>query len=464
MNESHDEVPPEASEPAEAPATAAEAAPLDEPTTEVQAAPTGQEAAPPYGFLPEGAALFAGDQPPPPPGAWSPASGAPPVPPRRRRALVAAAVAAATLVAGGLGAGLGAAFGGSASLAPARSSLPSTPTAPLSAPGSVARVAALVKPAVVDISTTIATEVGSPPSPAEGTGMILTPSGEVLTNNHVVEDATSIRVSVGGSRTYAARVLGVDPVHDIALLQLEGASGLPTVSLGDSSTVAVGDPVVAIGNALGLGGSPSVVSGIVSAVGRTISASDAGGGNPETLHNLIQTSAPISPGDSGGPLVNLRGQVIGMDTAAASADGTGASIGFAIPINQAAADVHQIERGQAGNGVIIGESPFLGITEQPSYGGFGFGFGFGFGGTGTGTQPSVSGVTIGPVIQGGPAERAGLSEGDVITAIDGHQTPTWNALVRQVEAHRPGQTIQVSYVDTGGTSHTVSVVLAGIPR
>ena len=178
----------------------------------------------------------------------------------------------------------------------------------------VSAIAAKVDPAVVDI-TSIDQSSGEE---AAGTGMILTSNGEVLTNNHVIADGTSITAQIDGKgTTYKVRVLGTDTKQDVALVQLVGASGLSTVSIGNSSSLQVGDPVVAIGNALDLKGPPTVTQGIVSALGRSISASDEGTGVTENLSGLIQTDAPINPGNSGGPLVNAAGQVIGMDTAAA---------------------------------------------------------------------------------------------------------------------------------------------------
>ena len=179
----------------------------------------------------------------------------------------------------------------------------------------------------------------------EGTGMIVTSSGDVVTNDHVVAGARSITVTLhGSSTTHRATLVGTDEADDIALLRIEGVSGLPTVTFGDSSTVQVGDPVVAIGNALGLGGSPTVTSGIVSAENRQITASRDDGGT-ETLDGMLQTDAAINPGNSGGPLVDSAGQVVGMNTAGAgSADGSSAQdIGFAIPSNRVSAVVDRLE-------------------------------------------------------------------------------------------------------------------------
>lgn len=443
---------------------------------------------PPYAA--GGAGMPPGGQPPysPPYGwAWPPGGPIPePERPRRRRSalLVGSTVAGIALLAGGLGAGLGVAFSsssptGASGNASAVAPLPKSSTASVSPRGgshSVGAITSAVEPAVVDINVNVASPAGYQQEQAAGTGMIVTSSGEVLTNNHVVEDATSIQVVIAHRGRFAAKVLGVDPIRDVALVQIEHApKNLPYVTLGNSSSVSVGDSVIAIGNAYGLGGAPSVATGIVSALGRTINASDQSATtSSETLHNLIQTSAQIAAGDSGGPLLNTNGQVIGMDTAAASGDG--GTLGFAIPINTARAIVQQIEKGSAAGTVVIGESPFLGIEAQPSTGGgvvgpsgssggFGGGVG-GFGGLpgyGSSTTPA-SGVTLYDVIAGSPAQKAGLAAGDTITAIDGAKTASWTALTKVIEAKKPGQKVTVNYVDTNGALHTAAITLAGLPK
>ncbi len=328
-------------------------------------------------------------------GAIVPPSGAPPVPPgppdhpqpagswnapgRRpprhrtttlRRALTV--VAAAVLVAG-VGGGLAAAaFGGHPS--PDGSGVAAADLASDQG-NSVATIAGDVEPAVVTItavvsgstegasaatstSTVTSTSTATTGTAAttgtgdsgqeelEGTGMIVTSSGDVVTNDHVVAGARSITVTLhGSSTTHRATLVGADQTDDIALLRIEGVSGLPTVTFGDSSTVQVGDPVVAIGNALGLGGSPTVTSGIISAENRQITASRDDGGT-ETLGGMLQTDAAINPGNSGGPLVDSAGQVVGMNTAGAgtSSDGSSAQdIGFAIPSNRISAVVDRLE-------------------------------------------------------------------------------------------------------------------------
>ena len=255
--------------------------------------------------------------------------------------------------------------------------------------------------------------------------------------------------------------------QDVALLQIEGVSNLPYVTLGDSSAVAVGEQVVAIGNALGLGGKPSVVSGSISATNRTITASDSTGTIPETLHGLLETSAQIAPGDSGGPLVNTKGQVIGMDTAAASADGSGATIGFAIPINTAKTIVQQIERVRPRVRSRSAIRPSSASTrcqaarvrrDRPGFGSLP--------GSGSNTTPSTStaGVTITGVIQASPAAKAGLQGGDVITSVNGHTTDTWSALQSAIAAEKPGDQVTVHYVDQSGTAHTATGPARGAPQ
>ncbi len=427
-----------------------------------------------------GGGVAAGGTVPPwyygPPGGWQ-GAGEPPSTAgqggrrgRRRRQLVAAA--AAVLLAGGLGAGLGAGLSGgspssSASGGPASGRLPviSGPSAARTASSgptlSTAAIVKAVSPGVVDINTDVASESSVGQTQAAGTGMIITSGGQVLTNNHVVEDATKITVSIQGEPgTYAAKVVGVDPTKDVALLQILGFSGrLPTVRLGNSSTVQVGDSVVAIGNALGLGHQPTAVTGEVTALDRTITAGDQAATTlSETLKGVIETNADIIPGDSGGPLVNSQGVVIGMDTAAATS-GTGQTLGFSIPINEARAIVQQMEQGKAGGGVILGLSPFLGIFYDGTSGsGFGGFFGFGFG------SSAVPGVPVADVSIGGPAQAAGIAGGDTITKIDSVATPSFPVLQKVIASKKPGERVTVTWVDTSGATHTAVVTLAGIPQ
>jgi S1-C subfamily serine protease len=340
---------------------------------------------------------------------------------------------------------------------------------------STSQIAAQVSPGLVDINTTL----GDQNATAAGTGLVLTPTGEVLTNNHVIDGATSITVTdVGNGQTYKATVVGYDQSKDLAVLQLQGASGLKTVSLGNSSTVSAGQKVVAIGNAGGKGGTPSVVTGSVTALGQAITASDQGSGTAEQLSGMIETSAPIQPGDSGGPLVNSAGQVVGIDTAASSsgsgpsaqsqaftqgqsqspAQGQTQTQAFSIPINEAVSVAAQIEAGTSSSTVHLGATAFLGVEIAPTNAGYG-GYG-GFGGTGsTGT----SGVTVAGTASGSPAAQAGLAAGDTITSLGG-QSVTSEAQIQSIlETYHPGDKISVSWVDSYGQAHTATIVLAAGP-
>ena len=181
------------------------------------------------------------------------------------------------------------------------------------------QIASRVDPGLVDVTSTL----GYQGAKAMGTGIVLTSNGEILTNNHVINGATSVSVTdIGNGKTYKATVVGYDVSQDIAVLQLSGASGLTTATTGDSSMVKVGDSVVALGNAGGVGGTPSVAAGSVTALNQSITASDEGAATSEQLSGLIETNADIQAGDSGGSLVNSYGQVIGVDTAASSGSGS----------------------------------------------------------------------------------------------------------------------------------------------
>ncbi len=303
------------------------------------------------------------------------------------------------------------------------------------------KVAAAVDPGIVDVNTEI--DFGS--ASGAGTGMVLSSDGLILTNNHVVDGATTITVTtVDNGRRYQATVVGTDPTEDIAVLQLKGASGLTTIPLGDSDKVAVGDPIVALGNAGGVGGAPVVATGVVEATGQSITASDDDGSNPETLNGLIEVNAPIQPGDSGGPLVNSAGQVIGIDTAAevggrgwrmrSSTTGTG----YAIPIDHALDVAHQIEQGQGSDTIHLGSAGFLGVA----------------------VDSSASGVVVEGVEPGSPAERAGLAAGDTIEAIGGQPVDSPDTLSTLTKAHPAGDTVSVAWTDQDGKSHTTKVTLA----
>ena len=310
-------------------------------------------------------------------------------------------------------------------------------------------VAAKVQPGMVDIYTQLSSGLSG-----AGTGMILTPDGEVLTNNHVISGSTSISVElVATGARYTAIVLGTVPSEDIALLQIQGATNLPTVPLGQSSTVKVGDPIVALGNAGGVGGAPHTVSGTVQALNQTITATDLDGSHPTSLSGLIQIDAPLEPGDSGGPLINKSGQVVGMNTAASATRrfrSVGDAAGFAVPIDRAAPFIAQIEAGQASEAVRIGVPGQLGVVmSDPAP-------------AATPGGP-VTGVTVAEVLPGSPAANAGVVAGDTLTEVDGEAATSPDAVSAQIKKHRSGERLNFTWIDGSGRRRTATVILAAGP-
>jgi len=321
-------------------------------------------------------------------------------------------------------------------------------------PSDVASIAAKVDPALVDINSTFSYQQAQ----GAATGIVLTSSGEVLTNNHVVNGATKISVTdIGNGKTYNATVVGYDATHDMAVIQLQGASGLATASFADSSKLAVGESVVALGNAGGLGGTPSSAGGSITALNQSITASDDLNGTSEQLSGLIQVNADIQPGDSGGSLVNNAGQVIGMDTAGSSGYSiqSSASQGYAIPIDEVLATAAAIEAGHGSSVVHVGATAFLGVLITSSGGQGGY---FGSGGSST-----ASGALLSGVVSGGPAATAGLAAGDVITSFDGQTVTSESTLSTVMVGLHPGDKVEVGWVDTSGQSHTATVQLASGP-
>jgi S1-C subfamily serine protease len=392
----------------------------------------------------------------------------PPPPPRRnhkRGLIITGAVAlAAGATAGGLIGGLS-------------STSVSMATATSKTVLSTSQIASRVDPGLVDVVSTL----GDQQATSAGTGIVLTSNGEVLTNNHVIDGATSIKVTdIGNGRTYTAKVVGYDASHDVAVIQLQNASGLTVASLGNSSTVQTGDNVVALGNAGGKGGTPSVAAGTVTALNQSITASDEGSGNSEQLTGLIETNANIQPGDSGGSLVNSYGQVVGMDTAAStgtqlqSQSGQAAEQAYAIPINEATSIAQQIEAGTTSATVHLGATAFLGVESQPASAGSGSGLGGsggfggfgGFGGSqgGQGSQGSSStGVTIAGTLSGSPAANAGLTAGDEITSVGGQSVSSAQNIAQVLVKYHPGDSISINWVDQSGQSQTATVTLASGP-
>jgi len=339
-------------------------------------------------------------------------------------------------------------------------------------PSNVAGIAAKVDPGIVDIDSTMGYEGAG----GAGTGIVISSNGEVITNNHVIDGATKITATdVGNGKTYTADVVGYDPVHDVAVLQLENASGLQTADLGDSSKLSVGDAIVGIGNAGGTGGTPTAAGGSVTALNSSVDAADDLDGASEQLTGMIQVNADIQAGDSGGPLVNADGQVVGIDTAGSNGVGfasfsNGGSEAYAIPINDALSIVKQIESGQGTSTVHVGATAFLGVSLSPSESGNGGSdnpFGGAFGGSGfgigSGSGSTVSGLTVAGVVSGKPAAGAGLKAGDVITSVGGQSVTSDSEVSSLLLTHHPGDTIQIGWTDTSGQSHTASVSLASGP-
>jgi S1-C subfamily serine protease len=352
-------------------------------------------------------------------------------------------------------------------------------------------VAAKVQPGMVDITS----HLRYSGQVFEGTGMILNSSGLVLTNNHVVNGSTSLQVTlVDSGRTYRAQIVGTDSQNDVALLKLVNASGLTTVQVGNSDKVRLGAPVVALGNAGGTGGEPTVTSGNITALHRTITASDSGSQTSETLHNMLQTNAPIAEGDSGGPLANAAGQVIGMDTAAntRTLGGAGTDQGFAIPINRALSIARQMAAGHASGSIQLGQPPFLGIeiaSASPTAGstatdphqqlqqlqkaasanGGGFNSGHGCMNSQVGhpvpakVAPVSSGTLIAGVFCDAPVYAAGMRGGDVITAVNSQSVGSPSSLKSTLSHYRPGTKVSITWVETDGQHHTSTIKLAAGP-
>ncbi len=302
---------------------------------------------------------------------------------------------------------------------------------------------AALRTGVVDVTTTLGLQNGA----AAGTGIVLTASGEILTNNHVIRGATDMRViDPSTGRSYTATVVGYSVTSDVAVLQVNGTVHLHPVTVGNSSNTRVGQLVTAVGNAGGKGGKPATAKGKITGVGRSIVASD-GEGLSEQLVGLIQINAALEPGDSGGPLVNAAGRVIGMDTAASvDFEFQSSHVGYAIPINRATTLAKQIEAGRASSTVHIGSTPFLGVSVAAA---------------GTGQGPA--GALVAGVVSGSPAEEAGIVTGDTITAIDGQPVTSYEVLASLLLQYHAGDTVTVQWLDGTGATRTADVVTATGP-
>jgi len=308
---------------------------------------------------------------------------------------------------------------------------------------------------------TIVSDLTYQSAQSAGTGIILTSDGLILTNNHVVEGSTAIEVTdeLTGA-TYTATVVGTDATHDIAVLQLQDASGLTTASLGDSDSVTTGQAVTAVGNAEGTGDLVAA-SGTVTALDQTITTQSEYGVSGETLEGLIQVNADIVSGDSGGPLKDASGDVVGIDTAASS--GSAQVTGFAIPINTALDIVAQIEQGVDTETIEIGYPGFLGVSVAQSTTGSTGSSVYGSRSGSSRTTTSSSGALIAGVISGTPAADAGLAAGDTITSVNGTAVASGAALSALLATMEPGETVTLAWTTAAGATTSATVTLIAGP-
>ncbi len=385
---------------------------------------------------PYGAAPYPG--PPPPPGFAGPSTAAflPPGPPpdaRRGRGLgtVATVALVAALLGGTIGGYVGyeAADGWSSGGSAGVLAEPLPPADPNAGPATpVEAVAARVLPSVVQLQVDGSGGAGS------GSGIVLSPDGLLLTNNHVIESAASAGQVVAlfqDGTSAPARIVGRDPSSDLAVLRAQGVSGLTPIALGNSDSARVGQQVVAFGAPLGLGG--SVTAGIVSALDRAVSVGEASGASEATVLSALQTDAAINPGNSGGPLVDMQGRLIGINTVIATTGAEGGSIGvgFAIPVNQAKRIAEELERTGRATRAVLG----VGLA---------------------GTGRAANGAVIGQVTAGGPADQAGIRPDEVVTRVDDRVVTNGNELVAAIRDHAPGDRVTLTV-----NGRQVAVTLGG---
>jgi putative serine protease PepD len=399
---------------------------------------------------------------PPPPsgvgigGGWTPVPAAAPRSRRRPPQWVVVAVVAA-VVGGAVGAAVAEAVGTGPTGSATISIGGATPGPALAGGASIPAIVQKVLPQVVSIDAKAPSGgglFGGGLVEDQGTGMIISTEGEVLTNNHVISGATQITVTLyGQTSALPATLVGADPSNDVALLRLQSPpSGLQAVTFGPSKQLQVGDAVIAVGNALGLSaGTPTVTSGIVSALGRTVQAGDTGNGPTENLTNMIQTDAAINSGNSGGPLVDSAGQVVGMNTAVASSTGNNApaeNIGFAIP----SATIEGLLSSLRAGGTQAAPRTYLGVEVadettalQQQYG----------------VVPSTGAFVV-SVVAGSPAASAGIQPADVIVAFDGKAVSSAQDLTSDVRKSSPGHQARVTLY-RGQERTTVTVTLGSSP-
>ena len=317
---------------------------------------------------------------------------------------------------------------------PATTQLPAGPTPLVSEESTIIKVVERVRPAVVNIDTVaqVQTVFGVFPQQGAGSGVIVSPDGYILTNNHVVEDAQQIKVTLLSGKSYAGKIVGTDRFSDLAVIKVDAPESLPAAQLGQASSLRVGQMAVAIGNPFGLG--HTVTVGVVSALNRSIQVPGL------VIENLIQTDAAINPGNSGGALADSAGAVIGINTAIVQ---QAQGIGFAIPIDTARAIMDQlISRGHVTRpfvGIVWGGDVDANIARQYNL-------------------PVDRGIIVREVEANGPAARAGIRPGDIVISVDGSPVNNWNDFIRQLFTKRPGQRVRIGIV-RDGSRRTVDVTL-----
>lgn len=331
-----------------------------------------------------------------------------------------------------------------------RTTLSSAQTGSIQPTGNLAEdvglVAGRTSPAVVFIGIQANVRQFSEPIPVgNGSGAIIDAEGNILTNNHVVAGAQALQVTLPDGRTFDAEIVGRDPATDLAVIKIQG-DNLPTIPLGDSATLNPGEFVIAIGNALGLEGGPTVTVGVVSALNRTIQDE-----NGASISGLIQTDAAINPGNSGGPLVNLNGELVGINTATAGATSEGfqpSGIGFAISINEAKPILQELLT----QGRVV--RPYLGIVPVTLTAAIRAQLGL----------EIEKGVILANVSANSPAAAAGLRQGDVVISADNSPVATDQELRRAIQAHRIGDIMQLTIVRDGEPQQQIiTVTLAESP-
>jgi S1-C subfamily serine protease len=314
-------------------------------------------------------------------------------------------------------------------------------------------IAASVDPVLVDIGVEITGGNGQVAAEGAGTGIIVTSDGDVLTCNHVVDEASTIRVYFNGRGVgHPATVIGIDPSADVSLIHVEGVSGLPAATLANTASLSVGQSVVALGNAGGRGGAPAVSEGRVTGLDRSITA-QTDTGTLEHLSDMVQSSASIQAGDSGGALVNAAGQVVAMITAGESGPGPTTTVGFAVPMGKAVPIAQQIQSGRGSATVIIGEIGYLGVQVQDP--------------TASGDHSlglnTTSGALIVGFTQGSAAAHAGIPRNALVVAVDGRSVNSVDALGAALLHTRPGQTVTVGWLNRHGRHDTRVTLGSGPP-